>query len=65
MSKRIINESNEAKAKIVAKRKAAENPLRVVLINCHGWVRDAEAIKNDWIWCDGCGDLSRVVDVRE
>ena len=65
MSKRIINESNEAKAKIVAKRKAAENPLRVVLTNCHGWVRDAEAIKNDWIWCDSCGDLARVVEVRE
>lgn len=65
MSKRIINDSNEEKARNIAKRKAASNPLRVVMLNCHGWVRDSDAIKNDWIWCEGCGDLARVIQVRE
>ena len=65
VGKRAINPNNEARARAIAKKKASENPLRVVLLNCHGWVRDTEAVKNDWIWFNSCGDLARVVEVRE
>lgn len=46
-------------------KRAKANPLRVVRIECHGPVRDPDAIVGDWIWCDKCSDNARVISVRE
>jgi hypothetical protein len=42
-----------------------KNPLRRVSIDCHGWVRDALAQLNEWVWCESCGDWRRVTSVVE
>ena len=43
----------------------AASPLRRVLFDCHGWVRDAGALTGDWVWCDSCGDFARVTAVED
>ena len=44
---------------------ASSNPLRRVLLECHGWVRDTSAIAGDWLWCEKCSDLRYVVELKE
>lgn len=54
------------RAKTLRKENIKRNPLRRVLLNCeHGWVRDAEAMLKDWIWCDRCKDSRRVIEIAE
>ena len=46
-----------------ARRVAQRNPLRRVLLGCHGWVQDSVAERGDHVWCEQCADWSRVLDV--
>lgn len=62
---RQLDERELARARAAALRKIEQNPLRRVELRCHGWVRDALAQKNDWIWCEECADHRRVVAVEE
>jgi hypothetical protein len=76
---RVINHNTEhrdvrmtrrQRERALAALRAAEraNPLRRVRLNCaHGWVRDATAAVDQWLFCDkdGCGELRRVVEVAE
>ena len=43
----------------------AASPLRRVLFDCHGWVRDTGALTGDWVWCNSCGDFTRVTAVED
>ena len=64
---RILTEQQRRAAARKLRRRTAANPLRRVLLTCHGWVRDPSAVVGDWLFCEhaDCGDLRRVIEVAE
>lgn len=60
---RLTPEQRRQALRLLAKA-AQSNPLRRVRLDCHGWVRDASAVKDDWIWCEKCEDHRKVLELK-
>lgn len=75
MARLVSKLSNTASTELTDAQRAAanrrirsatkSNPLRRVLLECHGWVRDPLAAKGDFVWCGECADWAKAVDVAE
>jgi len=61
----VLNDGQRRAAARKVARVAATNPLRRVRLDCHGWVRDSSAVAGDWLWCDACADLRKVLELKE